>query len=109
MTDSRPSLAPAFAAFGVDVIIPQAPPTGSLLTVRAIPLSYRQENVLPGTSIAEPGQRMVLAFQRADLDALPRGTLIEAPEISGGTVYTWRVDSVELINAEEVRLIVVRQ
>ena len=84
MADVRPSLDPAFAAFGITVTIPHAPLTGTLRTVQAIPLLYRADVVLPGSSIAEPGQRMVFAFRRADLDDLPRGTLIEAPEITGG-------------------------
>lgn len=108
MTDLRPSLDPAFTIFGVDVTLPLAPDAGVTVTVRAIPLPYRAELVALGTDVREAGRRILYAFRRADVPSLPRGTLLEGPEIQGGETVTWKVELLEFLGPDECRAVCVR-
>ncbi len=48
-----------------------------------------------------------LWLRRADVAQVPRGTIIEAPEKSGGTVQRWHVDKVEQMSATAIQVVVV--
>lgn len=108
MSDLRPSLDPVFSLFGVDATIPYPTGVAGPLTVRAVPLSYRPTDVPLGTDVRDPQYRIVFAFRRTDVETLPRGTVIEAPEREGGAVVTWRVETLAHIDAEELRVVVAR-
>lgn len=59
---------------------------------------------LPPTSVERPigseltalEPRYVMALKRAEVDEIPRGTLIDAPDVEGGDVKRWVVEEVGL-------------
>lgn len=96
-----------YAHSGVDATIPSAPGVGGLLAVRALYAAFDPTNPPLGTEITEwrAGEdRAQFSFKRADVLDLPAGTLFEAPELPGGTVRTWKVES--LIRKDNLELTV---
>lgn len=104
MTDLRPSIAIPFATFGIDAVVTlpgEAPVDTSIIWLS--PVAVETQGAFTRTN--EP--QRCLALQRADVPTVPRGTLIAAAEISGGTVSTWCVEAILGQTAEEVRVIVI--
>lgn len=79
------------------------PITTTVLWPSATPL---QEDQPYGLELARKGPRRVMAVPRVDVDSLPMGSLIVAPEQPGGTNVTWRVDGMERVEADTWRAIV---
>jgi hypothetical protein len=85
-----------YAHSGVDVIIPNAPGAGATITVRGLRQDFDPAVVPFGTEITElrTGEdRAVYCFRRSSVAELPKGTVLEAPEVAGGPILTWKVES----------------
>ncbi len=104
MSDLRPPLGAALAAFGLPatVTLPGEEPVDTT-AIWLGPVLVEVEGVLVQTS----GPQAVLALPRTDVPTVPRGTLIEAAEIDGGPVRSWSVEAVHAMTVDEVRLIVI--
>jgi len=59
-----------------------------------------------GTDLRRGDPRLVMAIAKADVPTLPRGTLIEAPDVAGGSNATWLVDGFDRVLADQWRAIV---
>lgn len=109
--DARPSLDVAFAAFGVAATI-ALPGDGVLLpseparSVTAVWMPAPSTALPPGIEVNAVEPRNRLAFKRADVPGLKRGSLILVPEVPRGPVKRWRVDVIDEHSAEEVRVLV---
>jgi hypothetical protein len=62
-----------------------------------------------GMDLQRREPRRIFALPRRTFESVPRGTLIVAPETSDGTAQTWRVDGIERIDPDFLRVIVVPQ
>lgn len=85
-----------YAHSGLDVTLPFAPGAGGSLTVRGLRQEFDPAAVPFGTEITElrAGEdRAVYCFRRSSVAELPKGTILEAPEVTGGPVLTWKVES----------------
>jgi hypothetical protein len=85
-----------YAHSGVDVTIPFPPFGAAPLSVRALRQDFDPAEVPFGTEITElrTGEdRAVYCFRRSSVAELPKGTVLEAPEVAGGPVLTWKVES----------------
>jgi hypothetical protein len=80
-----------------------------ILTVstRVVWLSPTSAEVPAGAGFQRAELRRTMAVPLADVPALPRGTIVRAPESTGGTVKAWRVDSTDGVTATHTRVVVV--
>lgn len=94
MSDARPALSAALAAFGVPATV--TPPGGDSIETTAIWLPPAE----PGEGFHPAERKRVLALPVAGLDGLPSGTMLSAPETLGAEAQDWRVNEVERVDAE---------
>ena len=89
-------------AFGVTVTVTRPFPDQAPIVTRGAWIAAFDDG--PGGSLQQRGgRRRVLVLDRTAVPAVPRHTTIDAAE-AGGTVKRWRVDSVELEDAEHLRV-----
>ena len=78
------------------------------VTVRALWSVPELSTAPAGAPLQRQDPLLRLSFLRRDVPALPRGTIIEAPEKpTGGPVVRWSVDVVETLTASTIRAVVV--
>ncbi len=99
-----------FAAFGVPATVTRPAPDNTSVVTTAVWLPEPLDETRPaGTDFQRREPRKVLALRRGDsLPTMPRGTIVAAPEISGGAAKNWRVDELDRTLPDEWRVIVVR-
>ena len=96
-----------FAAHGFPITVTRPYPDDEAIETRGIwvlPLT------VDGPSQQEFTRRdpnRVIALRKDEVETVPRGTIIDAPEYSGGTARRWRVEGPERIEADHVRVLVV--
>lgn len=105
MADARVPLDPLFATFGVPATVTLAGESAIETTV-VWPPPATLEMPAPGEFSRREPQR-VLALRRDEVPRVPRGTSILAPEQLGGDVQRWRVDGIDQVEVDLVRVIVV--
>lgn len=106
MTDLRPSIGTAIAAFGVTATVTL--PAGTPVEVEGFWLPTASPQV-PGsgtTRRAEPKRTIVIPVDGLE-DGLPRGTTISAPEYDGADASEWTVDSTQRVDFDHWRAVVV--
>lgn len=91
---------------GVDVVVTRPSPDDVPISTRGIWLTTLTEDVPSGPTLQRREPTRTMALSRAIVSSVPRGTLIEAPEKSGDPVQTWRVDTIERLEADHVRVVV---
>jgi hypothetical protein len=62
---------------------------------------------MPGGDFSRREPVRVMALRRDEVPTVPRGTHIDAPEMPGGAVKTWKVDSFEREDTAQTRVFVV--
>jgi hypothetical protein len=95
------------ATHGIPVTVTRPFPDDTPIVTRGIWMTDTTGGV-PGSldfQRREPTRVMVLS--RAAVPTVPRGTRIVAPENPGGEDATWRVDAIERIEADHVRVMVI--
>ena len=85
------------------VTLPNAAP----IEITAVWLVPTTEETPAGTGLQRNQVRRVMAISRADVPEITRKTQVEAPEMEGGTELRWRVDGVELVEADHHRVILI--
>lgn len=109
--DLRVSLEPILRAFGVSAVV--TPTGGAPVATRVVWLAPGGASPDAALYPAELSVRSrgseprVLVFAKKDVPVLPRLTLVSAPEVAGGTVREWRVDSADYADADHHRAYVV--
>lgn len=104
-SDLRVPVDPLFDAFAVTatVIRDEEP----IVETEGIWVTSLTEDLPSGMDLKRANQRRVLALRLDDVDTVPRGTLIQAPEVKGGDVKNWLSEGPERIEADLIRVIVV--
>lgn len=106
MTDLRPSLDAAFAAFALDATV--TPPGEAAIATSGFWVTSLSEAAPAGLEFSRQEARRVFVLRRADVPNLPLKTTIDAPLEQGGAVQRWRVDAFERVDQpDEIRPIVV--
>jgi hypothetical protein len=105
MTDARPPIAAFFDAFGVDAVV--TPPGEWPIDTSVVWLTPNPV-LEPSDGFSRREAQRLMAIRRSDVPAVPVGTMVLAPEMSGGSNVSWRVDGVDLVEPEHVRVFVVR-
>lgn len=104
MDDARVPMSAVLSAFGVEGTVTRPDDTPIPATVVWLPPLI--EDVPTGMNSSRREVIRLMAFDRAQVPTAPRGTLIEAPELAGGEIKTWRVDGHDLHDAEQIRVVV---
>lgn len=94
-------------AHGVDVTVTRPAPDDTPITTRGIWLTTETQDMPIATDFQRRDPRRVMALSRAAVPTVPRGTEIEAPEKAGDALQTWRVDGLDSLQADHVRVVVI--
>jgi len=106
--DLRPPIASPVEAFGVPITVTRPAPENTPVTTSGIWLSPLMEDPPVGTDFRRRDPRRVMAIPRdATLTHIPRGSVIVAAEQLGAVARTWTVDGLMLVEAEDMRVILV--
>lgn len=106
-SDIRVPMAPIQDAFGVAATVRRPPPDEEPIeTVVAWPAPLPTD-VPGGAEWARQEPKKTMGLSRSEVLTVPIGTIVEAPEVGGGTVKTWRVDGIVSVDPEETRVTVV--
>jgi hypothetical protein len=96
-----------FSAHGVDAIVTRPFPDATPITTRAIWVTPQTEDALNGTELQRREPRRVMALRKDEVPTVPRGTVIIAPPQGGESDARWRIDGIDRVEADHVRVIVV--
>jgi len=91
-------------AHGVDVTV--TPTGGAAVETRGLWETPSTEAA--GFDLRRQEARRVLVLARAAVASAPRGSIVLAPDRTGGTVLRWRIDGVDRAEDEVLRVFVVR-
>jgi hypothetical protein len=108
MSDFRVPMDAICRAFGLAITV--TPVGGTAVSTTGVWTTSLDEAMPFGQDYARREPRKVLAIPRtAALDAVPRGSVILAPETEDGTVVTWRADGFDGATSPDLhRVVVVR-
>lgn len=94
-------------AFGLPATVRRPSPHNAPIQTDVVWLTPLTQEMPTGGSFGRRTSIRSMGISRADVPAVPRETRIEAAEIDGGPVKRWKVDEIELSEADHVRVIVV--
>lgn len=107
MSEFRVPMASALAAFGVDATITRPVPDDTPIETSIVWLPPTMEEFPGGPDLQRRSRRRVAGIDRDAVPTVPKGTTIVAPERDGEDPQEWRVDGVELADADHIRAVVV--
>lgn len=96
-----------FSTHGVAATVTRPAPDDTPIATTVIWLTPATDDGGQDLSRREP--RRILALKRADVPTVPRKTLITAPAKAGEADTTWRVDQIELVEVDQVRVVVIEE
>lgn len=91
----------------VDATVTRPFPDDTPIETRVIWLAPITGGVPTGLEFQRRDVRRVLAVRRDEVETVPRGTFIEAPEHPGQDDQRWRVDAIDAEFPDHVRVVVV--
>ena len=91
----------------INFATPGVPATVGGVSTRAIWLTPTTENPPAGNDFTRAEPRRSLALRRDEVPTIPRGTVIYVTEPTQSTPRSWRVDSVEAVQSDHHRVVVV--
>lgn len=104
--DARVPFSVAMACFGVPATVTRPAPDATPIETTAVWVPSATEGQPIGMEFQRQVAIRVLALPRDLVPTVPRGTLVVAPEMLGGDVRTWRVDSTDRIEYDHTRVVV---
>lgn len=109
MADARVPLDLAFDAFGLPVTVTRPAPDTSPVATTGVWLAPLLDERLPaGSDLQRREPRRVMAIARTSvLTSMKRNTLVSAPEELGGPDVLWRVDSLDRVEFDHWRVVLV--
>ena len=95
-----------FEAHGVAATV--TVPGGNPVSSSVIWVVPETDNFPPGATLTRRDVRHIAAVPRADVAAVPRGTVINAPRKAGEASVDWTVETLELSESDNHRVVVIR-
>ena len=83
------------------------PPGEAAIATRVIWLTPVIDDLPAGRDFDRREPRRMMVISRADVENVPRGTIIAAPEKLGGDSRNWQIDGVESTEPDNFHVIVV--
>ncbi len=96
--DLRPPLGPIFAALGVPATVTR--PVSAPIETTGIWVPMAAVDSPEGADVGRREPQRVMAFRRDDVPTIPKGTVVLAPEVTGGPVLRFVVDGPEHADRE---------
>lgn len=96
-----------FAAHGFPITVTRPYPDDEEIETRGIWVLPLTVDTPGGIEFTRRDPQRVLALRKDEVPTVPRGTVVLAPEYSGGEDRRWRVEGPERIEADHVRVLVV--
>jgi hypothetical protein len=103
-SDFRVPLDPIFEAFGVPATVTRPAPDEIPILTTGVWVSPLTLDMPPAMEFQRKESQRVMALTRTEVPTVPRGTIIEAPEMLGGTVQRWRIDGIEQTDSDHHRV-----
>lgn len=94
-----------FEAHGIDITVSRTGIDETPLATRGIWVTPITDDVPVGNEFQRREPIKVLAIS-STIGGVPRGSIVMAPELSGGTIRRWRVDGVERQEVDHGRFVV---
>ena len=94
------------AMYGVPAVVTRPAPSNTPVSVTAI-WRVTPQQVPTGAGFQAIAPQRVLAIPRGSLPTLPIGTAVTAPEYQGGPSRSWVVDSLESVEYDHFRAVMV--
>lgn len=107
--DLRPDFASAQTAFGVPATVTRPAPDDTPIETTVIWVPPLPTDLPVGFDAQRQEPQLILAIPLVDVPAVPRGTLVECPEVLGGPTKTWLVDGFDRYEFDATRVVVVAQ
>lgn len=105
MGDARVPFALALDAFGVPATV--TVPNGGPIVTHGIWVTPTTEDRPGSLDVRRREPTRTFALPIADVPAVPKGTVIVAPEMDGLEAQRWRVDGFPTVEVDHVRVLVV--
>lgn len=103
--DLRPAFSDAAYAFGVPATV--TPPDGEPIETAVVWLPPVPTDLPGGFDLQRQEPKRIVAVPIADVPTIPTGTVIDASEVLGGAIASWRVDGFDRYEFDAVRVFVV--
>lgn len=103
--DLRPPISAAQNAFGLPAVV--TPPGGPSVSTTAFWLPPTSPEVPPGADLRRAEPRHVLVLPKVDVPQVPLLTVVSVADVEGGGVVDWRVDSMDGVQYDHWRVVVV--
>lgn len=96
-----------FAVFGVPILVTREGEAG--IETCGIWLTHETDDYPVNASFQRREAKRAMAVSLAEVESVPRGTAIEAPEYCGDDKRRrWKVDGIDRIEADHVRVVLVK-
>jgi hypothetical protein len=105
--DLRVPMDPIVEAFGVPATVTRPAPEDTPIETTGVWVSPTLMEMPVGMDLQRAERRRIFSLRRDAVPTVPRGTLIEAPERESDAVLRWRVNGIEMADADHVRVIVI--
>lgn len=103
--DIRPSFESVQGAFDIPATVTLL--DGSSVETTVVWLLPSTEDHPHGVDIRRAEAKRILCLSKEDVPDVPRGLLVTVPEFDGGDDLVWMVDSIERIEFDHTRALVV--
>lgn len=105
------ALSVQFDCTGVPITVTRPAPDDTPIVTSGVWLQRPLEEPRPfGKDVQHVSARKVLGIVRtAELQSVPRGTLILAPELEGGPIKTWRADGYDAAVEPDLMRVILMQ
>ena len=99
-----------FSAFGLAVSVNRALIDIEPIETTGIWLTPTTDDLPVGGDFRRRDVRYVMALKSTDIDSVPRGTFVmaPAPEDTSGPIRRWRIDGIDRVEGEHVRVVLVK-
>jgi hypothetical protein len=95
------------SAFGLEGTVTRPAPDDAPINATVVWLPVAMGDVPSGMTSSRREKVCMLSVSREEVPSLPRGSIVEAPEVRDGDVKTWKVDATDLSDAEHIRALVI--
>lgn len=98
-----------FSAHGVPAVVTRPAPDDIAIETRVIWMTTTAEDQAAGGDYTRRDPHRVMVLRRDQVATAPRGTVILAPEKADDTPVSWVIDAHDKTEADQHRVIVLRQ
>lgn len=96
-----------FDVLGLPATVTRPYPDDTPIATRVVWVLPATDGMPTGIELQRQEARRVMAIRLEDVPTVPRGTIVEAPEVGGADDQRWRVEGPDRVEADHVRVIVV--